>query len=134
MKIIHNSATSQRSGCKGPSLPRTGIRLFNKHYPTRAARWLRKWQKSQAAWMKICDVTLDKGPRETKSMLALLFEIAKPDFGSKPCPYCDTERLDLSLFHHLMETHPHDYVHVQDDPVKISQLLVGINSDSDIFM
>ena len=32
--------------------------------------------------LKIWDVTLDKGPRVTKSMLALLFEITKPAFGS----------------------------------------------------
>ena len=61
------------------------------------------------SWMKIWDVTLDKGPRGTKSMLALLFEITKPAFGSKPCPYCDIEGLDSSLFHHLMEAHPHDH-------------------------
>ena len=61
------------------------------------------------SWMKIWDVTLDKGPRGTKSMLALLFEIIKPD--SKPCPYCDIEELDSSLFHHLMETHPYDHVY-----------------------
>ena len=85
------------------------------------------------SWMKIWDVTLDKGPRGTKSMLALLFEITKPAFGSKPCPYCDMEELDSSPFHHLMETHPHDYVFVQEDPAKISQLLVDIDSDSDIF-
>ena len=74
--------------------------------------------------MKICNVTLDKGPRRTKSMLALLFEITKSAFGSKPCPYiCDIEGLDSSLFHHLMETHPHDHcARVQEDPVKISQL------------
>ena len=35
------------------------------------------------SWMKIWNVTLDKGPRGTKSMLALLFEITKPAFGSK---------------------------------------------------
>ena len=85
------------------------------------------------SWMKIWDVTLDKGPRGTKSMLALLFEITKPAFGSKPCPYCDIEELDSSLFHHLMETHPYDHVLVQEDPAKISQLLVDIDSDSDIF-
>ena len=85
------------------------------------------------SWMKIWDVTLDKGPRGTKFMLAMLFEITKPAFGCKPCPYCDMEELDSSLFHHLMETHPHDYVFVQEDPAKISQLLVDIDSDSDIF-
>ena len=82
------------------------------------------------SWMKIWDVTLDKGPRGTKSMLALLFEITKPAFGSKPCPYCDIEELDSSLFHHLMETHPYDHVLVQEDPAKISQLLIDIDSDS----
>ena len=90
------------------------------------------WRKSQV-WLKIWNVTLDKGPRGTKSMLALLFEITKPAFRSKPCPYCDIDNLDSSLFHHLMETHPHDYVLVQQDPAKISQLLVDIDSDSDIF-
>ena len=32
-----------------------------------------------------------------------------------------------------METHPHDHVLVQEDPAKISQLLVDIDSHSDIF-
>ena len=63
-------------------------------------------------------------------MLVLLFEITKPAFGSKPCPYCNIEELDSSLFHHLMETHPYDHVLVQEDPAKISQLLVDIDSDS----
>jgi len=62
------------------------------------------------SWMKIWDVTLTKDREGTKSMLALLFEITKPAFGSKPCPDCDIEELDSSLFHHLMETHPHDHV------------------------
>ena len=66
-------------------------------------------------------------------MLALLFAISKPAFGSKPCPYCDIEELHSSLFHHLMETHPHDRVLVQEDPAKISRLLVDIDSDSDTF-
>ena len=86
------------------------------------------------SWMKIWDVTLDKGPRGSKSMLAMLFEITKPAFGSKPCPHCDIKELDSSLFHHLMETHPHDHVLVQEDPAEISQLLVDIDSDSDIFI
>ena len=65
-------------------------------------------------------------------MLTLLFEITKPAFGNKP--YCDIERLDSSLFHHLMETHPHDHcARVQEDPVKISQLLVDIDSDFFLF-
>ena len=80
------------------------------------------------SWMKIWDVTLDKGPRGSKSMLAMLFEITKPAFGSKPCPHCDIKELGSSLFHHLMETHPHDHVLVQEDPVEISQLLVDIDS------
>ena len=67
-------------------------------------------------------------------MLALLFEITKPAFGSKPCPYCDIEELDSSLFHHLMEIHPYDHVLVQEDPAKISQLLVDIDSDSIFFI
>ena len=64
------------------------------------------------SWMKIWDVTLDKGPRGSKSMLAMLFEITQPAFGSKPCPHCDIKELDSSLFHHLMETHPHDHVYL----------------------
>ena len=67
-------------------------------------------------------------------MLTPLFEITKPAFGSKPCPYCDIEELDSSLFHHLMETHPYDHELVQEDPAKISQLLVAIDSDSVILL
>ena len=85
------------------------------------------------SWMKFWDVTLDKGPRGSKSMLAMLFEITKPAFGSKPYPHCDIKEFYSSLFHHLMETHPHDHVLVQEDPAEISQLLVDIDSDSDIF-
>ena len=66
-------------------------------------------------------------------MLVLLFEITKPAFGSKPCPYCDIEEPDSSLLHHLMETHPHDRVLVQEDPAKISQLLVDIETQTQIF-
>ena len=53
-------------------------------------------------------------------MLAMLFEITKPAFGSKPCPHCDIKELDSSLFHHLMETHSHYHVLVQEDPAEIS--------------
>ena len=49
--------------------------------------------------------------------------------------FVDVEELDSSLFHHLMETHPHaDHVLVQEDQAKISQLLVDIDSHSDIFL
>ena len=81
--------------------------------------------------MKIWDVTLTKDGEGTKSMLALLFEITKPAFGSKPCPHCDIEELDSSLFHHLMETYPHG--HVATCARQPMQLIVDINSDSDIF-
>ena len=42
--------------------------------------------------------------------------------------FVDVEELDSSLFHHLMETHPHaDHVLVQEDQAKMSQLLVESN-------
>ena len=53
------------------------------------------------SWMKIWDVTLDKGPRGTKSMLALLYEITRHFIGT--CQFCGLTEPDLSLFHYLME-------------------------------
>ena len=84
------------------------------------------------SWMKIWDVTLDEGPRGTKSMLALLYEITTPFIST--CQFCGLTELDLSLFHHLMEDHRDKYISVREDPEEITRLLINIHSESSIFM
>ena len=43
--------------------------------------------------------------------VALLFEITKPAFGSKPCPYCDIEELARFITVSPPDgNHPHEYV------------------------
>ena len=82
---------------------------------------------NRTTWPKLWDMALHHGPRGTDALQSLYRTLTRPNFGTKPCPFCDNQTAEISHFEHFIACH---------SPLASSELIVELlaSESTDIFV